>query len=56
MSALPEKTRCHLQTAAILDALDAAERQATDELFAIAARIAARAISKARHRARREHA
>jgi len=47
-SGLPERARRHFQSVAILNHLDRAERQATPEQFASAARIAARAVCNAR--------
>jgi hypothetical protein len=49
LSGLPERARRHFQTVAILNHLDRAERQATLEQFAAAARIAARAVCNARN-------
>jgi hypothetical protein len=49
LSGLPERARRHFQTVAILNHLDRAERQATPEQFAVAARIAARAVCNARN-------
>jgi hypothetical protein len=48
LSGLPERARRHFQSVAILNHLDRAERQATPEQFAAAARIAARAVCNAR--------
>jgi len=46
---LPERARRHFQSIAILTELDKAERRATPEQFASAARIAARAVCNARN-------
>jgi hypothetical protein len=47
--ALPERAWRHFKSVAILNELDKAERQATAEQFAAAARIAARALCNARN-------
>jgi len=49
LAGLPERARRHFQSVAILNHLDRAERQATSEQFAAAARIAARAVCNARN-------
>jgi len=49
---MTSKARLHFQSIAILNELDRAERQATPEQFASAARVAARTVSAARNRAR----
>ena len=49
---MTSKARLHFQSIALLNELDRAERQATPEQFASAARIAARTVSVARDRSR----
>ena len=51
-SVMTSKARLHFQSIAILNELDRAERQATPEQFASAAKIAARTVSVARNRSR----
>jgi hypothetical protein len=47
---LPERARRHFKSIAILSELDKAESQATHDQFAVAARIAARAVCNARNK------
>ena len=49
---MTSKARLHFQSIAILNELDKAERKATPEQLASAARIAARTVSIARNRSR----
>jgi hypothetical protein len=49
---MTSKARLHFQSIAILNELDSAERRATPEQFASAAKIAARTVSVARNRSR----
>jgi hypothetical protein len=49
---MTSKAQLHFQSIAILNGLDRAERQATPELFASAAKIAARTVWMARTRSR----
>ena len=49
---MASKAQLHFQSIAILNELDKAERHATREQFASAAKIAARTVSVARNRAK----
>ena len=49
---MTEKAQRHFQSIAVLKELDQAERDATVEDFAAAAKIAARAVSNARNKSR----
>ena len=51
---MSRRAREHVMSIRLLDRLDAAERGATREQFAFAARTAARAILRARYGARRQ--
>lgn len=51
---LSDRARRHLMSIMIIERLEAVERQATTEQFALAARIAARAIAHARNVAARK--